>query len=252
MPCQFAFTVMSFQQEMEPIYSNAIAPAVGSFGIECRRVDKTHFITDRITDRILSDIRHSYFVIADLSNERPNCYYELGFAHALAKPVILLINDTKKIPFDVKDFKFIVYSDPAELQRQLTECIHETILKNHDMESESDPRCGQFGRYAFRNGRLLSAILTPIDGEDLCDVTLVVTSTPGSPPLNGQARFYVHPTYENAAARTVPVREGVAKYKIHDADEYFTVGAKIDDDKTFLELNLRSIPGSFPSFYTKS
>jgi hypothetical protein len=249
-PCHFAFTVMSFRPEMEPVFTQAIAPAVEHFSLECRRIDKTPFVTERITNRILSDIRDAYFIVAELSDERPNCYYELGFAHALGKPVILITDNSAKIPFDIKDFQFIVYSGLEELQSKLHECILETVLKNHDRESEDDARCGKFGRYAFRNGRLLTAILSPIKGKNLCDVQLVVSGTPGQPPLEGKARFYVHPTYENAMSRTVPVKKGVAKYKIENADEYFTVAAKVDDDKTELELNLRSIPGAFPSFYT--
>ena len=38
----------------------------------------------------LQDLRGSAFVLADLSLERPSCYYELGLAEALGKPVYLI------------------------------------------------------------------------------------------------------------------------------------------------------------------
>lgn len=41
----------------------------------------------------LQDIRNAEFVLADLSLERPSCYYELGLAEALGKPVYLIASE---------------------------------------------------------------------------------------------------------------------------------------------------------------
>lgn len=38
----------------------------------------------------LQDLRGAEFVLADLSLERPSCYYELGLAEAIGKPVYLI------------------------------------------------------------------------------------------------------------------------------------------------------------------
>lgn len=41
----------------------------------------------------LQSLRRAEFVVADLSHERPSCYYELGLAEALGKPVYLLAEE---------------------------------------------------------------------------------------------------------------------------------------------------------------
>ena len=54
-----------------------------------------------ITDHILSEIESSEFLIADLTHERPNVYYEIGHAHALNKRVFLVRKKGTKLHFDV-------------------------------------------------------------------------------------------------------------------------------------------------------
>jgi len=57
----------------------------------------------RIVPVITSAIRRSAFVIADVTDPRPNVYYELGYAHALAKDVVLTAKEGTALPFDIFD-----------------------------------------------------------------------------------------------------------------------------------------------------
>jgi len=120
------------------------------------------------------------------------------------------------------------------------------VLKQHDKPSDEDPRCGKFGGYAARNGRLLSATVTQ-SRKNITNLTLCVTALPGSRPLKGKVRFYLHDTYD-PASYTVDVRNGSAVLEIN-AGGVFTVGAKTDGDRTMLELNLARIPGAHRRFY---
>ncbi len=65
--------------------------------------------------------------MADVTEARPNCYYELGIAHALGKEVIHLANDSADIHFDIKDFNFILYSRVTDLQQKLEQRIAATV-----------------------------------------------------------------------------------------------------------------------------
>jgi hypothetical protein len=54
-----------------------------------------------------------------LSGERPNCYYETGFAHALGKEIILPINTKDKIHFDLSGHRFIQWETESDLRKGL-------------------------------------------------------------------------------------------------------------------------------------
>jgi len=60
-------------------------------------------------------------VVADLSGRDPNVFYETGFAHAMGKVVILLVQDVADIPFDLQHYPYIVYAGHIEeLRTELT------------------------------------------------------------------------------------------------------------------------------------
>jgi len=249
MPSQYAFTVMSFRRkpELDKLYTQGIRPAVTGLGIECRRVDESHHI-DPITDAISAGIKGSYFVIAELSDQRPNCYYECGFARALDKKVIMLIKRGQSIAFDVQNFPFIEYANPRDLQHQLRERILGAILTTEGRTNEDEPHRGCFGRLALRNGRLLTATIAPADDDEdyECDVRLEVRGVPKARPLTGQIVFYLHPSHDPEVSKA-KVKNGIAAIEI-ECDDPFVVGAKLDDG-TKLELDLRAIPGGTPDFY---
>ena len=243
---QYCFTVMSFKEDEDnyQVFHNGIKPAVESLGVEAYRVDQNHF-TGRITDEIIEKIKKSYFVVAELSHQRPNCYYELGFAHALNKQVIMLIDDAEKIHFDIKDFNFIVYKSVEDLKQKLLERVKGSILTTNG-HSVEDIRKGNFGRCAINRGRLLTATIIPVD-KKYCNLKLRVIALPDSEPLTGNVTFYVHDTFD-PATYTRQVRNGEAVLDI-DSEGAFTVGARTDNRTIELELNLATLPGGNNYFY---
>lgn len=83
-----AFVVMAFRPETRVLYDEAIAPACLDTGLQPIRVDKY-----RQEETLVTAIRHliavAEVVVADLTYARPNCYYEVGFAQALGRPLVL-------------------------------------------------------------------------------------------------------------------------------------------------------------------
>lgn len=122
------FVIMSFSKNgrLQDFYEKAIKPTVESLGYRCQRVDEQHF-NGRITEQIFRNIREARLVLADLTEARQNCYYELGVAHALKKDVIHLASSVEDIHFDVKDYNFILYSRIDELAETLRDRILSTI-----------------------------------------------------------------------------------------------------------------------------
>jgi hypothetical protein len=113
------FVVMSFSPDMEPIFEG-IAAAAASVSLEAKRV-KDVSGDYRITDKIMEMILTSRFVVVDLSHERPNVYFELGYARASGKTVITIARQGTEIHFDVKDWTYIPYVDSRTLERDLRE-----------------------------------------------------------------------------------------------------------------------------------
>jgi hypothetical protein len=116
---KLVFVVMSFSEDMEPIFEG-IAAAASSVGLEALRV-KDVTGDYRITDKIMEMILSSRLVVVDLSYERPNVYFELGYARASGKTVITIARRGTQIHFDVKDWTYIPYIDSRTLERDLKE-----------------------------------------------------------------------------------------------------------------------------------
>lgn len=81
---------------------------------------------------IWEDIKDSKALLADLTNRNPNVYYELGLAHALSKPVVLVANNIEDIPFDLRHLRIITYDTRMpnwhnSLKREITTALKEAI-----------------------------------------------------------------------------------------------------------------------------
>lgn len=123
-----AFVIMKFpgkeesERELDALLENAydkgIEPVLREYGYEVIKVDKIPE-SKKITDQMLVNLENSEVVIADLTGERPNCYYEAGYAHALGKDMVLTINKGHPIHFDVADYRFIEWADHNHLANEL-------------------------------------------------------------------------------------------------------------------------------------
>lgn len=107
-PKLFCFVLMPFAPEFEDVYKIGIKEACHLAGAYCERVDE-QFFSERILDRIYNQIAKADLVIADMTGRNPNVFYEVGYAHALGKPTVLLTQKVEDIPFDLKHFPHIVY-----------------------------------------------------------------------------------------------------------------------------------------------
>ncbi|MFY8036901.1 MAG: hypothetical protein ACOVMQ_07020 [Cyclobacteriaceae bacterium] len=111
----FVLVLMPYAESFNDIYENGIKAACNSKEIDmyCERVDEQIY-EERVLDRIYNQINKADYIIADLSGKNPNVFYETGYAHALGKDVILLINDATDTPFNLKHHRQIVYNDQED------------------------------------------------------------------------------------------------------------------------------------------
>lgn len=106
----FAFVLMPFDESFDDIYKLGIKETASQLGIKAERVDEQIF-QEGILERIYRQIEAADLVIADMSGQNPNVFYEVGYAHAKEKLCILMTKNASDIPFDLKHHRHIVYAD---------------------------------------------------------------------------------------------------------------------------------------------
>lgn len=114
---KLVFVIMSFEAEMEPVFEGIFA-AAKAVGLTAKRVKDVEG-DYKITDKIVELIQSARLIVVDLTHERPNVYFELGYARGLGKRVVTIARKDSKIHFDVKDWKYLEYIDSRVLERDL-------------------------------------------------------------------------------------------------------------------------------------
>jgi hypothetical protein len=120
-----AFVIMPFTKPLSFVYE-IIQDVVGKEGLECHRVDE-FAICKPVIDDVKDWLINADLVIADLTDQNPNVYYETGFAHALNKKLIFLAQSESDLAFNVRHIRTLFYTNPTELRTGLRQAINETL-----------------------------------------------------------------------------------------------------------------------------
>jgi hypothetical protein len=117
---------MPFGGYFDRYYSEVIKPTLERLELIARRADEIYGTNAIITD-IYTAIADANICIADVTGRNPNVSYELGMAHSLAKPVVIITQDIKDVPFDYRHWRIIEY-DPRAVgwERKLAVALENT------------------------------------------------------------------------------------------------------------------------------
>jgi len=105
-----AFVVMQFSEPYNELYSEVIKVVCQEFGLDVIRADEEYGPGIIVAD-VAKQIIESKLIIAEITPSNPNVYYEVGYAHALNKPTILIAERATKLPFDVSPFRTLFYEN---------------------------------------------------------------------------------------------------------------------------------------------
>jgi len=105
---RLCFTIMPFGGWFDTYYDGIYKPAIVAAGLEPRRADDL-FRPSKVVDDIWDLTKRADVILADLTGKKPNVFYELGLAHAIGKPAILVVDDLNDVPFDLRALRVIDY-----------------------------------------------------------------------------------------------------------------------------------------------
>jgi hypothetical protein len=108
-PGETCFVMMPFAQPIGGYYSTIYEPAIRKAGLTPIRADTEIFGTGKIIDQIWRSLNAAKVLVAELTGRNPNVFYELGLAHALSKPVVLVSSNEDDVPFDLHHIRVIYY-----------------------------------------------------------------------------------------------------------------------------------------------
>ena len=114
------FVAMYFSEDLNPAWESGIKPALIKAGYRPYRVDAEPHI-DRIDTKIITEIKNSRFLVADVTKQRPGVYFEAGYALGLGLPVFWCVrsDDLENVHFDTRQYNHIIWDNEQDLAEQL-------------------------------------------------------------------------------------------------------------------------------------
>jgi hypothetical protein len=126
------FVLMPFEESMKPIYDDHIKATCKKIGFSCRRADDLFTATNVMSD-VWSSIYYSKIIIADCTGRNPNVFYEIGIAHTLGRPVVLITQREEDVPFDIRHIRYLKYSFTPRGMKEFELALKATLeeIGNH-------------------------------------------------------------------------------------------------------------------------
>ncbi len=140
------FVIMPFDSEFDSVYQELIKKPLEDRGYTVNRADDVSS-DQNIIKLIVQNIKDADLIIADLTTQNANVYYELGIAHTFFKRTIQITQSIDDVPFDLRPYNVILYSVHFMVASQLTERILDILERERGDEYKfSSPVSDTLGR----------------------------------------------------------------------------------------------------------
>lgn len=139
----YCFVLMPFGEvrDLQTLYRDHVKAVVERLGLRCERADDIYDVSG-VMQSVWEGINRARLVVADLTERNANVFYELGIAHTLGKPVIMLSQSIDFVPFDLRHLRCIVYAytprGAAQLEHKLERTIKTVLSSAADLGSGND------------------------------------------------------------------------------------------------------------------
>jgi len=125
------FMITPFRDQFDSVYRNVIVPTVIDMNLTIKRGDEFNTVQGQIMSEVWAAINACRLVIVETTEVNANVYYELGIAHTLGKPAILITQgkDIEDFPFDIRHLRFIVYENTIAGGEALEKSLRDSIIR---------------------------------------------------------------------------------------------------------------------------
>jgi hypothetical protein len=123
-----AFVVMQFDGAFDELYHHVIREICEEFDVSPLKADDM-VGPGVIMEDIIREIQSARLIVADITPANPNVYFEVGYARALGKPIILLAQKGTRLPFDVAGFRVLFYEDSIGGKARLDESLRKHVAE---------------------------------------------------------------------------------------------------------------------------
>ena len=120
------FVAMPFSEPFDTIYGRVIVPCAERVGFNVVRIDELTG-PGLIVEDIKTHISEAEVVLSEITSLNANVMLETGYAEGLKKPIVLLAQRGKDLPFDICSYRVILYEDSIGGQPELVKALHEHL-----------------------------------------------------------------------------------------------------------------------------
>lgn len=122
------FVAMPFKSEMDDAFYFGYQWAANELGAKVKRLDKD-WHSGEIIESLYAELDTADIIIADTTYGNANVLYELGYATAQKKPIILTCRSGTELPFDIKGRNHIFYENVNALRAPLLSALEILLEK---------------------------------------------------------------------------------------------------------------------------
>jgi hypothetical protein len=119
-----AFVIMPFDAEFDAVYKDLLAKPLEDAGYIVRRADDVNTRQNVLAD-VVRGIAEADLLVADLTTLNPNVFYELGLAHSMGVPTVLVAHQdaSEDIPFDLRQYRTEFYDTHFQRAGAIVEAL---------------------------------------------------------------------------------------------------------------------------------
>lgn len=230
-PARRVLVLMPFDRSFEDAYKLGIRDACQNAGWDCSRVDEQVF-SGIIIEKIYTEIISADLIIADITGQNPNVFYEVGYAHALSKRVVLFTRTMDDIPFDLRGHRHIVYANSIvtlreALYRELTSIPAENQLKATAHEVFSELSETQLIKLVIKEGLSKKHSEVSVAYQDLfLMISYLVTTNDRRRSIMSRLPAYIAMSKGESPIRYRTIKED-PNYQFFDVEDYDSILAKL-------------------------